>query len=385
MAKIRLQHVNRIRNKNRADKSYRYYFRVRGQKAIPLPGKPGSDEFMTAYGLALAGLEKARQGETAIAVAAAKLAKPGTIAALVPSYYRSAEWLNLASDTKEARERIIRKFVHGDAKKGLRGYGTFPVAMFTEQNLVDIRDKIASLSARRSWLKAIKHLFQHAVPSLIAKNPAEKIDQVRLPKTKGHHSWFDSQIAQYRTFWKLGTKQRLVLEFALETVSRRGEVVWFGPQHCYVGEQGERRIRIERTHGSDDVDIPMSDELAAAIDAMPIPTAIDGVVPLTYLHTERGKMRSKKALGNDFAGWVKAAGLPDECRMHGLKKGGMRRGAEAGLTTHELMGRSGHKSLAEVQRYTDAANKRKLADSGAEKLKAAAAKGPKLITKRSAS
>jgi hypothetical protein len=63
----------------------------------------------------------------------------------------------------------------------------------------------------------------------------------------------------------------------------------------------------------------------------------------------------------------------------------MRRGAEADLTTHELMGRSGHKSLAEVQRYTDAANKRTLADSGAEKLRAAAAKGPKLITTRSAS
>ncbi|MBR0778559.1 tyrosine-type recombinase/integrase [Bradyrhizobium diazoefficiens] len=377
-----MKHVNKFKNKNRTDKRERYYFRVRGQKAIPLPGKPGSDEFMTAYGLALSALEKARQGETAIAVSAAKLGKPGTIAALVPSYYRSAEWLNLASDTKEARERILKRFVHGDAKKGLRGYGNFPVAMFTEQNLIDIRDKIASLSARRSWLKAIKHLLEHAVPSLIAKNPAGKIDQVRLPKTKGHWTWTNDQIATYRQHWKLGTKQRLVFEFALETVSRRGEVVRFGPQHCYISEEGERRIRIERTHGSEDVDIPMSDALAAAIEAMPIPTAINGVVPLTYLHTERGKMRSKKALGNDFAHWVRATGLPDKCRMHGLKKGGMRQGAEAGLTTRELMGRSGHKSYAEVQRYTDAADQKKLADAGAEKLKAAAARGPKLITKR---
>ncbi|WP_271554097.1 hypothetical protein [Bradyrhizobium sp. CCBAU 45394] len=118
------------------------------------------------------------------------------------------------------------------------------------------------------------------------------------------------------------SRQRLVFEFALETVSRRGEVVHFGPQHCYVGSEGEWRIRIERTHGSSNVDIPMSDALAAAIDAMPVPTAINGIVPLTFLHTERGKMRSKKALGNDFAGWVKLAGLPDQCRLHGLKKGG---------------------------------------------------------------
>lgn len=70
--------------------------------------------------------------------------------------------------------------------------------------------------------------------------------------------------------------------------------------------------------------------------------------------------------------------------MHGLKKGGMRRGAEAGFTTHELMAKSGHKSLAEVQRYTEAANKKKLADSGAAKMREVAAKAPKRITDQSA-
>jgi hypothetical protein len=135
---------------------------------------------------------------------------------------------------------------------------------------VRIMNDIASLSSRRSWLKAIKHLLQHAVPIMQKENPAEKIAQVKLPKSKGHWSWTDDQIATYRNYWKLGTKQRLVFEFALETVSRRGEVVRFGPQHCYAGGEGERRIRIERTHGSDDVDIPMSDALAAAIDAMPL-------------------------------------------------------------------------------------------------------------------
>lgn len=272
----------------------------------------------------------------------------------------------------------------GSSKNSALKHGTKRVGLIAEAHLVKIMNDIPSLSSRRSWLKAIKHLLQHAVPIMRKDNPAERIAQVKLPKSKGHWTWTDDQIATYRTHWKLGTKQRLVFEFALETVSRRGEVVRFGPQHCYVGSEGERRIRIERTHGSDDVDIPVSDALAAAIDAMPLPTAINGIVPLTFLHTERGKVRSKKALGNDFAGWVKLAGLPDQCRLHGLKKGGMRRGAEAGLTSHELMGQSGHKSLAEVERYTKAANKRKLADSGAAKLRAAAAKGPKLITDQSA-
>jgi integrase len=147
------------------------------------------------------------------------------------------------------------------------------------------------------------------------------------------------------------------MEFALETASRRGEVVRFGPQQVKNG-----RIRIERTHGSEDVDMPMSPELQATCDAMP-------KVHLTYIITAHGKPRSKYGLGNDFAKWATEAGLPARCRLHGLKKGGMRRLAEAGGTTHELMAFSGHKTLAEVQRYTTDADRKRLADAAMAKLR----------------
>src|SRR5499427_58469 len=108
------------------------------------------------------------------------------------------------------------------------------------------------------------------------------------------------------------------MEFALETVSRRGEVVRLGPQHVYIGSEGEPWIHIERTHGSKDVNIPISPELQAACDAMP-------KQHLTYIVTAAGKPRSKSGLGTNFAKWVTEAGLPARCRLHGLKKGGMRR------------------------------------------------------------
>ena len=43
--------------------------------------------------------------------------------------------------------------------------------------------------------------------------------------------------------------------------------------------------------------------------------------------------------------------------------------AEAGNTTHELMAISGHKTLTEVQRYTDDADRKRLAESGMAKRK----------------
>src|SRR5262249_16787877 len=74
-----------------------------------------------------------------------------------------------------------------------------------------------------------------------------------------------------------------------------------------------------------------------------------------------GKPWSVAGLGNQFRLWATEAGLPPRCRLHGLKKGGMRRLAEGGGTTHELMSWSGHKSLSMVELYTADADRKKLA------------------------
>jgi integrase len=262
------------------------------------------------------------------------------------SYYQSAEWQGLTDDTRKKRRCIIERF-------RVRN-GSNRVALLRPEHVRKMLAEIAKPSMRRHWLNAIRALLRHGIPTMLAADPTAGI-KVKLPKTKGHHTWTDDEIEQYRAHWPLGTQQRLVMEFALETASRRGEVVRLGPQHVKHG-----RIRIERTHGSADVDIPLSPELQAACDAMP-------KTHLTYVVTAHGKPRSKDALGYDFAKWATEAGLPARCRLHGLKKGGMRRLAEAGNTTHELMAISGHKTLSEVQRYTADANKRRLADSAMAK------------------
>jgi integrase len=351
MARIKLKYVNAFGNHRRKNERVRYYFRRRGFKAIPLPGVPGSEAFMEAYQMALGAIPDTDRPEVG-----ACRTEPGTINALVVAYYKSAEWANLANDTRSSRRRIIEKFRAQHGSKRAR--------LLSREHVAKMLCEITRPTAKRSWLKAIRGLLKHAVPTMRKDDPTEGIASIKLPKTKGHHNWSDAEIAQYRAYWPLGTQQRLVMEFALETVSRRGEVVRLGPQHVYTGSEGEPRIRIQRNHGSEDVDIEISPELEAACDAMPRHH-------LTYIVTAHGKPRSKYGLGNDFAKWVRAARLPNHCRLHGLKKSGMRRRAEAGNTTHELMAFSGHKTLAEVQRYTEAANKKRLADSGAAKMRAA--------------
>jgi integrase len=341
MARIKLKYVNAFANRGRKDKRVRYYFRRRGDKAVPLLGLPGSEEFMAAYAAALAGMPHVEIG--------ANRTLPGTINALVINYYGSDDWQKLAPDTKKNRGRVIERF--------RADHGNKRVALLQRAHILGMLAAIERPSAKRRWLKAIRGLLRSAVPTMRRDDPTEGIAGIKMPKTTGHHTWTDEEIAQYRAYWLLGTQQRLVMEFALETASRRGEVVRFGPQHVRNG-----RIRIERTHGSEDVDMPMSPELQAACDAMP-------KIHLTYVTTAHGKPRSKYGLGTDFAKWATETGLPARCRLHGLKKGGMRRLAEAGGTAHELMAFSGHRTLTEVQRYTRDADRKRLADAAMAKLR----------------
>ena len=52
MTKIRLQYVHEFTDRHG---KVRRYVRLPGRKRVPLPGAPGTDEFMAAYQAAVAG------------------------------------------------------------------------------------------------------------------------------------------------------------------------------------------------------------------------------------------------------------------------------------------------------------------------------------------
>jgi integrase len=350
MARVRLRYVIGFRNKKRANQRIRFYFRRRGGKAIPLPGMVGSEEFMAAYGAALAATSN-----TPTDIGAGRTA-PGTVDALVVNYYKSAAWLDLAEDSRRTRRYIIERFRadHGGKRVALMRRDHF------EKMLAEMR---ASSGVKANCIKAIRALMKSGIPSMLKADPTEGI-VVRRPKTPGHKPWTAAQIEQYRAYWPLGTQARLVLEFAYETVSRRGEVVQLGPQHLYRGENGEPRIKIARIKGSRDVDIQVTPELLAACNAMPRDH-------LTYIHTESGKPLAKGTLGFRFAQWATEAGLPKHCRMHGLKKTGMSEFVRAGATAPELMNVSGHRDMAVAQKYIEEVFEGpELADEAFDKLQA---------------
>lgn len=84
--------------------------------------------------------------------------------------------------------------------------------------------------------------------------------------------------------------------------------------------------------------------------------------------TAEGRPFTSAGFGNWFADRVREAGLPRGLSAHGLRNACARRLAEAGCTAKEIASWTGHKSLWEVERYTRAADEKKLADAAARKV-----------------
>ena len=77
--------------------------------------------------------------------------------------------------------------------------------------------------------------------------------------------------------------------------------------------------------------------------------------------TAYNKPFSVKGFGNMMSSAIRDAGLPRRCKPHGLRKSAARRLAEAGCSASEIMAITGHETLAEVERYTRAAEQQRLA------------------------
>jgi integrase/recombinase XerD len=110
-----------------------------------------------------------------------------------------------------------------------------------------------------------------------------------------------------------------------------------------------------------DIDIPLHPELVATIQA-----TRSG--HLTFLMTEYGRPFTPPGFGNWFRSRCDEAGL-HHCSAHGLRKACATALAEAGASIHEIAAVTGHMSLEEIERYTRAAQKKKLADAAMAKFK----------------
>lgn len=306
---------------------------------------PGTPEFISEYEAAIATATAAPPQTT-------PRPGPGSFSGLCLRYYASVTFKQLDQSTQRWRRRTLDEIgmLHGHK----------PVAMMRAKHIRMLRDeKSQNPGVANQRVKALRALFRWAVEAEeVENNPARDVQHIRYV-TSGHHSWTAEELATFEKAHPVGTKPRLAFGLLLYTACRREDVVRLGPQHIACGRL--RYIQAKNEHRNPvNLDIPVHPDLKALINETPSQH-------LTFLVTEFGKPFSPAGFGNRFREWCDEAGLP-HCTAHGLRKAAAVRLAERGATAHEIMAITGHKTLEEVERYTRAVQKARLADSAMAKM-----------------
>ena len=182
MTKMLLRYVHEFRDRHGRT---RRYVRRRGFKQVPLPGLPGSPEFMDAY-------SKAVDPKTAprIEIGADRI-KLGTIADLVARYYRSPEFVGLKESTRSTYRSIIEPFreAHGDKR----------VAALKREHVKDmLAKKVETPTAANNWLKRMRQLMVFAIDvGIRTDDPTIGVKPLQI-RSAGHPPWTATDVDAFR-------------------------------------------------------------------------------------------------------------------------------------------------------------------------------------------
>jgi integrase len=366
MARLNLPHINSYYDSRG---KLRHTFRRKGHKRTTLKGKPGDQDFMAHYH------ELLESTGTALSTIGSSRAGAGTVDHAVIAFLKHADFTTSLSAATQATWRpILQRFREFKTPSG-RGYGENQMRTITRQAVTAFLDGNAA-SGKKKLLTTIRGLIRFAISQgMLTADPTDGLKLKSAPKSMGHLTWKEPEIAQYRERHALGTMARLAIELLLNIAARRHDAHLLGVQHVRDGKLHFRPHKTERSTGKT-LTIKIMPELQAALDAIPKGTRSDGV--LTFLTSEKGRaFSSANSFGMTFAQWCKQAGLePVRCadsltrtyRAHGLRKAALRLLAHRGATAVELQAISGHSSLAQLQEYLNEVEQERAADAALAKL-----------------
>jgi integrase len=313
---------NTVKGRNGAPHTY-LYFRIKPGPRIRMPDDSKSEAFREAYAKAMGKPVPRDAGAT------------DTINAVIASYIKGP-YQELAQMSKPGylsrldmiREKIGHRSVSGLTRERI------------EKLLAPLKP-----GAKLDTLKKLRIIIKHAIgmrllsgdPSLGIKRPGQK--EVR--------AWTDAELAAFEERWPIATKQRTAYELMLNAGTARVDV------HKITWKQIDGGIVDYTRHKSKvPVYIAMSAALKKALDAAPREH-------VTVINTEFGRPFTIDGFSGFMRDAMRAAGLPLDCKPHGLRKTLGRRLADAGVSTHDIMAALGHTTLAQAEKYTREANRRR--------------------------
>lgn len=304
-------------------------FRIGKGPRIRLPDDPTSQEFREAYTAAMAG---ETSGPTI------KKDAPGTIGALIASYKASGQYTGLGETSKTGYTSRLEAIRIDHGHRAVAGLTKDRIQTFILDPLAD------RPGAALDTIKKLRILIKHAIDKGWLKyDPSTGI---KRPKGGEIRAWTDSELAAFERRWPIGTKQRTAYALMLNMGTARVDT------HLLTWNQVDEVASYARHKTGVAVEMELSDELQKALAATPRKH-------VTVINTAYGKPFTVDGFSGFMRDAIRAAGLPLGCQPHGLRKTLGRLLADAGATAHDIMAALGHTTLAEAERYTREADRRR--------------------------
>jgi integrase len=322
-----------------------YYFRRNGRRwPLPRPGDPPSEEFLREYRWLVDETERA----AGVVGPADRRFAPGTFGALINDYLGSGDFRDRKGTTKSTYRRVLERLQ--------KAKGHLPVRLVRRRHIRKMRDELGDTpGAANNVVRMLKIILSFAVDEeWIESNPAFKVPLLSGGEWR---AWTDEECAAFERRWEAGTMQRRAYALALYTGQRRSDLVRMTRAHR---KSGLLHVSAQEKTG-EEVWIREHWELSAEL-------ALGDQSHMSLLTTTAGRAFDPVYFGAWFADAIEAAGLPQECVLHGLRKTAAARLAEAGCTEQEIMAVTGHVTSRMVAKYTKAASKKKQASAAILKL-----------------
>jgi integrase len=334
MVKLNLPYVHGP--KNRFGRKY-LSFRKKGFRRVRLPGSPGSPAFMKVY------LECILASEVMQSANKHRI-KAGSVFALVREFYKTKVYLALAASTQKTYNNTLERFCEEHGHK--------LVVDLQARHIEEILAKMVKTPAAANQLrKRLKQVLRLAIKlGWMKTNPIHEVDRISYHE-ESHHTWTEEEAELFVKRHPFGTDAYLAFAIMSHTGLRKSDAVKLGKAH--ISENNIVLKSQQKTRAS--VTIPISEKLADAL------ALVEGRT--TFLVNSYDRPFTANGFGNWMRDRCNEACLP-QCSSHGLRSLIATRLAEAGAGDSTISAILGHKTNRQAAIYTQAANRKKMAQQG---------------------
>jgi integrase len=292
---------------------------------IRLPADPTSEEFRQAYAEAMANYKTPAPEAL------------DSINSVIASYIRGP--FGKLSEISKANYLFRLEWIREQV-------GPRPIAGLDRGRIEKLLSRLDGRPGSQfDTLKKLRVIIKYAIDQgILLSDPSVGI---KRPKLNEIRAWTDAELAAFKRRWPIGTKQRLAFELMLNAGVARIDartITWT--------QIDAEEIAYTRHKSKVPVQMGIAADLQKALAAA-------SRNHVTLINSEWGKPFSINGFSIFMREAITAAGLPLDCKPHGLRKTLGRLLADAGATAHDIMAALGHTTLTQAEKYTREADRKR--------------------------